>query len=268
MWNIAKSRPVFSGAFPKVLAATKARVKAPWLMVLFSIALAGCGAGGSQTSPSGPFTGTWSGTFGAGIPMSLTLAQDGSTVAGLATITLPSGTSSQSVSGTASGNTATVSITSGGSTLVSNGTFTLTGSTLSTLWLGSNGAPITGTLTATTTPAPVATPASGTFDGTYDFSFMHTNAGAADSTVVLNRFFIVTNGRISASDGTLSGTVTPIGTGSLSGTATFVGPCPINNGLADYTGTINAGGGLKAGGGSYTCRIGGISRSWRAYNGS
>jgi len=267
VWNVTRSRTFFSGALPKALAATKALVRAPWLMVMFTIALAGCGAGGSPTSPSNPFTGTWSGTFGAGIPMSLTLAQDGSTVAGLATITLSSGTSSQSVSGTASGNTATVSFTSGGNTLVSNATLTLSGSTLSMGWPGSNGTPITGTLTATTS-APVPAPASGTFDGTYDFSFMHTNAGAPDSTVVLNRFFIVTNGRISASDGTLSGSATPIGSGSFSGTATFVGPCPINNGLADYSGTINAGGGLKTGLGSYTCRIGGISRSWRAYNGS
>ncbi len=94
------------------------------------------------------------------------------------------------------------------------------------------------------------------YDGTYDFLFVFTTPGG-DSSRTLSRFFRVSNGTISSTDGTVRGSLTS------SGAATFIGPCPINNDPADYTGTLSTNG---TGQGTYRCRTGGISRSWRVFN--
>jgi hypothetical protein len=103
------------------------------------------------------------------------------------------------------------------------------------------------------------------YDATYDFSFVHTNPPPdADTTVVLSQFFIITDGTVSSSDGTLSGAVQD----DDFGTVKFSGPCPINNDSADWEGIMDVLAGPKTGQGSYTCITGGISRTWRAYNGT
>ena len=102
----------------------------------------------------------------------------------------------------------------------------------------------------------------GKYDGVYDFSFV-TSTPSGNQTIVLPAgFFIVKKGVISSSDNTLSGTVTNEEFGNVQ----FTGPCPINNGIANFTGILNAGN-PKFGQGNYTCQIGGITRTWRAYNG-
>lgn len=96
------------------------------------------------------------------------------------------------------------------------------------------------------------------YNGTYDFQFVFTNPPPTpDTSKTLSQFFRVNNGVITASDGTLSGSV------SSSGSATFVGPCPINNDPADFTGSLTTSG---TGSGTYRCRTGGISRSWSVLN--
>jgi hypothetical protein len=106
----------------------------------------------------------------------------------------------------------------------------------------------------TPTSGPTTTPSG--FNGTYDFQFVFTNPGG-DSTRTLPQFFRVNNGVITASDGSLSGSVTS------AGAVTFVGPCPINNDPADYSGSLTTAG---AGQGPYRCRTGGIARTWSVFN--
>lgn len=141
-------------------------------LTTFALATAiACGGGGGSTSPtgpsaSGPFNGTWSGTFGGspGTPITFTLTQTGSTVTGFDVIVCSGcGDGRSNVSGTASGNVATVTFTHpGDSTPYFTGiTLTLSGNSMSTQWRGDNGATITGSLTSgsappvTTTPPPV-----------------------------------------------------------------------------------------------------------------
>ena len=111
--------------------------------------------------------------------------------------------------------------------------------------------------------APLTNPdTGGKYDGVYDFSFV-TSTPSGNQTIVLPAgFFIVKKGVISSSDNTLSGTVL-----DDFGNVQFTGPCPINNGTANFTGMLNALSGPKFGQGNYTCQIGGITRTWRAYNG-
>ena len=112
---------------------------------------------------------------------------------------------------------------------------------------------------------PLTNPGTGTggkYDGVYDFSFV-TSTPSGNQTIVLPAgFFIVKNGVISSSDNTLSGKVL-----DDFGNVQFTGPCPINNGTANFTGILDALAAPKAGHGNYTCQIGGITRTWRAYNG-
>ena len=96
----------------------------------------------------------------------------------------------------------------------------------------------------------------------YDFSIVTTSPSGNQTIVLPPGFFIVRNGIISSSDNTLSGSVT-----DDFGNVVFTGPCPINNGSANFTGILDALAAPKAGHGNYTCQIGGISRTWRAYNG-
>lgn len=101
----------------------------------------------------------------------------------------------------------------------------------------------------------------GKYDAVYDFSFVTSTPGGNQTIVLPAGFFIVKNGVISSSDNTLSGKVL-----DDFGNVQFTGPCPINNGTANFTGILNAGN-PKFGQGNYTCQIGGITRTWRAYNG-
>lgn len=100
-----------------------------------------------------------------------------------------------------------------------------------------------------------------TANGVYDFSFTWVDMAGTHITQ-LNRFFRVTNGVISSSDGTLRGTVDRFGK------ATFDGPCPTANGGATYTGSMSALAVPKAGLGTYRCNVTNISNSWRIFNGS
>jgi len=105
--------------------------------------------------------------------------------------------------------------------------------------------------------------ASGKYDGVYDFSIVVPKPGGGDSTMVLPAgFFIIRNGVISSSDSTLSGTVL-----DDFGNISFTGPCTVNGLGANFTGIMDALAGPKFGQGSYTCQYGGITRTWRAYNG-
>ena len=66
----------------------KTPIRSSLLIAMSVFTLASCGGGSSTTSASGPFTGTWSGTFGlAAFPITITLSQTGSTVVGVASIT-------------------------------------------------------------------------------------------------------------------------------------------------------------------------------------
>jgi hypothetical protein len=130
-----------------------------WLIATFVLELAGCGGGGSgTTAASGPFTGTWSGSFSnsAGIyPMTLTLSQTGASVAGVAAVTTAVGTGTESINGTANGNTATVAFTnSSGTTVVPVATFSINGTGMSVNWATTSGFVITGTLTSGGIPVP------------------------------------------------------------------------------------------------------------------
>jgi hypothetical protein len=97
-------------------------------------------------------------------------------------------------------------------------------------------------------------------DGTYDFSFAYDHNGTIE-TVVLPQYFIVTNGVITSNPPELSGSVLD-GFGNVS----FSGPCPVNGGGAQFTGTLNLPNPL-GGEGEWQCGIGGVSNTWRAYNG-
>jgi hypothetical protein len=98
-------------------------------------------------------------------------------------------------------------------------------------------------------------------DGTYDFSFVYTAQGGARQTVVLSRYLIVTNGIISSNPIESSGSVL-----DTFSNVRFTGPCPIGNGGAVFTGVLNLRN-PKGGMGSWQCNIGGVSNTWRAYNG-
>ena len=109
--------------------------------------------------------------------------------------------------------------------------------------------------------APIAVPASGSSrDGVYDFSFVFSQNGTP-TTVVLQQYFVVTNGNISSNPAELSGSVL-----DDFGNVEFTGPCPVNGGNAQFTGTLNLVNPL-GGQGGWTCDIGGASNTWRAYNG-
>jgi hypothetical protein len=139
-----------------------------FVVTVWSAALAvtpSCGGGGSPTSPSSStalFTGTWAGTFGAlgtgaGVPMTLMLTQTGASVSGTTIITCAGcGDGRSNVSGTVSGNIATVAFTDPGETapFLRGITLTLDGTTIATRWRADDGSTITGTLTPAPGPAP------------------------------------------------------------------------------------------------------------------
>jgi hypothetical protein len=141
-------------------------VRRSFVAVIGSAAVAvtlACGGGGSSpTSPSSSaemFTGTWSGTFGtgAGVPMTLTLIQNGTSVSGTTIVTCAGcGDGRSNVSGTVSANIATVTFTNrGDSTPFLQGiTLTLNGTTITTRWRGDDGSTITGVLAGASPSAP------------------------------------------------------------------------------------------------------------------
>ena len=100
------------------------------------------------------------------------------------------------------------------------------------------------------------------FDGTYNFFFKYPSPnGLASSN--LSRFLIITNGVISSTDNTVSGSVDHFGA------VVFHSPCPINSSTATWTGNMNSSAlsGSNFGQGTYTCSIaigGGSSDSWQA----
>lgn len=128
--------------------------------VLLAI-IASCSGGSSPTAPSSSgalFTGSWSGTFGtgAGVPLTLTLTQIGNAVSGTTVVTCAGcGDGQSNVAGTVSGNVATVTFTHPGDTRphLQDITLTMNGTTITTRWRGADGSTITGTATATA-PAP------------------------------------------------------------------------------------------------------------------
>jgi hypothetical protein len=94
------------------------------------------------------------------------------------------------------------------------------------------------------------------YDGTYDFQFSSATS-SGPTTLTLPRFFRVNNGVVTSSDNAIKGTVTS------SGATSFVGPCPLNNSPADYSGSITTGG---TGSGTYRCRVEPIAREWKVFN--
>jgi hypothetical protein len=236
-------------------------------IAIIAVACSG-GNSSSPTSPSGPFSGSWVGTFGSPpVPITITLSQSGSTVSGTMTITSGPGVGQVLVQGTASGSTANVTFTNsdGSAVGVTNATFTLNGGTMSTQWIGTGGIVITGTLTGGATPvaAPTA-PSSGTkYDGTYNFFFKYPCPTGTCSNNLPN-FLIIRNGNVTASDGSISG-----GSVSSFGNITFTSACPINSSVATWTGVMNASAlaGANFGQGTYTCSFaigGGSNDSWQA----
>ena len=119
------------------------------------------------------------------------------------------------------------------------------------------------TPTPTPTPSPTPSPSGGgAYDGTYDFTFVY-NVQGGQETRTLSRFFIMTNGRITASDGTLSGSVTDSSTGAVR----FTGPClQGSGGTGTWVGTLVANT-PKTGSGTYTCQNNIIGGTWRVSNG-
>lgn len=123
---------------------------------------------------------------------------------------------------------------------------------LSFLLLGAGCPGITGTSTSGVS----------SFNGTYNFFFKYPSpSGMASSN--LSRFLIISNGTVSSSDGTVSGSVDSFGAVS------FRSACPINSSTATWTGHMNASAqsGSNFGQGTYTCSIaigGGSLDSWQA----
>ena len=109
--------------------------------------------------------------------------------------------------------------------------------------------------TTPTTPAPPTGVRA--FDGTYDFEFVRTMPGGSQETVRVPRYLIINNGRLTTSENTINGTV------DASGLVNAVGVCPINSEPADWRGRMSSNG---TGSGNYTCRFGGINRTWSANN--
>jgi hypothetical protein len=123
------------------------------------LVLANCG-GASSTTPttSGPFTGTWTGNnpITATSYDTLTLTQSGNTITGFDDTHSPGGTIRQTVTGTVSGNTATITVSDNGSTVIAAATLTLSGTGMSMQWVNPTRGTVTESLVAGTT-APTLT---------------------------------------------------------------------------------------------------------------
>ena len=205
------------------------------LSVVLTVAALGCGsASSSPTTPSSAFTGTWSGTFGtgAGVPMTVTLTQSGSSVTGLTVITCSGcGDRRSNVAGTVSANVATVTLTNPGeSTPFLRGvTFTMNGTTITTRWLATDGTTITGTLT------PSAAPSAATITSTPNSVSMTAPAGTCSSS---NGCTVFQNISINSST---AWTSTVPGFGSLGegfNVSPTTGPAGLTNVVVTYRWTI------------------------------
>ncbi len=88
------------------------------------------------------------------------------------------------------------------------------------------------------------------FDGAYNFFFKYPSPSGQTSRT-LSRYLIISNGVVSSSDGTASGSVDSFGS------IQFQTACPINSSTANWTGTMNASAlsGSNFGQGQYTCTI-------------
>jgi hypothetical protein len=238
------------------------------VFLLTSVTMAGCSGNGSSpssTSAPGPFNGTWAGTFGTTpVPITITLTQTVSAVSGTLTITSGPGAGQVRINGTATGSTANVTMTNpdGTAVPVTNVTFTLNGSAMSTSWVSSSGVVITGSLTGNAAPVSAPPASTAKYDGTYNFFFKYPSPnGIASSN--LSNYLIIRNSVVSSSDGAAAGSVTSLGN------ITFTTPCPINSSTATWTGVMNASAlaGANFGQGTYTCSIaigGGSNDTWQA----
>ncbi len=103
------------------------------------------------------------------------------------------------------------------------------------------------------TPPPPNPPALGIakYDGAYDFTLTIPTGNGTQTTQTVRRFWHVSNGVVTSTDGTLRGTV------DGSGGVRFTGQCPINSELADWTGNLDwtAQPGFNHGEGRYVCRM-------------
>lgn len=196
-----------------------------------------CGAG-TPTARSGTWSAAPACSYGV-TPTAISIAAAGGTAS--VTVSAPAG-----CPWTVTGSTG-VTITSGSSGS-GNGTVRFT--------VGANTGPAR-TLTLTVAGQRVTvsqgggiTPGGG-FDATYDFTFTYFigGAGGGTRTRTLNGFFIVRNGRISASsDPSVTGTV------DNAGNARFTGNCPVQmipEPGSTWTGTMTAN--PRGGNGTYRC---------------
>jgi hypothetical protein len=123
---------------------------------------------------------------------------------------------------------------------------------------GSTGAYFAGTVGGITqgapdTPPPPNPPSTGIakYDGTYDFLWRYPTGNGTSSSQTVRRFWVVRNGAISSTDGSISGSV------DGSGGVRFTFPCPINSSIADFSGNLDwtAQPGFNRGEGTYVCRM-------------
>jgi len=134
-------------------------------IVLVVLAAACTGCASNPMPPSGPFTGTWSGTNpnNSSEVDTLTLSQAGTSVTGSFDENSPiTGNATYTVNGTASGNAATVAIADDGVVFFQAVPLTLTGASLS-MQLSYSGSIVTEVLTTGPPPLTTATNIAGTW---------------------------------------------------------------------------------------------------------
>jgi hypothetical protein len=103
---------------------------------------------------------------------------------------------------------------------------------------------------AFTPPRLTPGPASGKYDGVYNFSIAHPTSPTTSRIQNIARFMIIRDGIVSSADGTMAGSVDNFGW------ITFTWPCIITpNSLADFEGHMTGLAWPKAGKGSYDCRM-------------
>ena len=94
------------------------KVRTTALILLFSLAVAGCGGGGVISTPPLNVAGTWSGTWassrGSGGTVQAVISQSGTSLSGTATVTGSPCFTSGSISGSVSGNNVAFGVLFGG----------------------------------------------------------------------------------------------------------------------------------------------------------
>lgn len=166
-----------------------------------------------------------------------------------------------STAGTPGSGTVRFSVAANTTTAQRVGTFLIAGTTTRITQAGATPTP-----SPTPAPSPSPSPApsgGGRYDGTYDFRLVYPTGPGNTTSRTTTRFFIVSGGRISSSDGTVSGSVTSESTGAVR----FTGPCwTQSGGTATFTGTLEATT-PKSGSGSYTCQNNIVGYTWSVSNG-